>query len=135
MDPKVWGPSCWLFLEKVVSSYSHSPSDVEKLFIKDFVYKIGDMLPCYSCRSHFKTYIRSNPPDLQSKTTMTVWLNDLHNHVNERLMKGKVGVVTHTNPYRRIMYLSIVFVIIFIAYQNQWNITHLFPMFSYGIDA
>lgn len=49
-------------------------------------------LPCPACRAHFKGVLQDNPaPQDASREKIFLWSVDIHNIVNERLGKPKIG--------------------------------------------
>jgi len=89
MDPKVWGPSAWIFLHSIVLSYDSSSSS-NKTNIKNFFNNLGDILPCVSCRTHYKENLKKNPLTaevLKNRENLNKWLVDMHNQVN--IITGK----------------------------------------------
>lgn len=89
MNPKIWGPPAWKYLESVVEAYPTNPDQIEKNIVTDVMIHMSKSIPCYSCQYHFKEYLSQHPVATQSKKTMAKWLNDFHNSVNERLNKTK----------------------------------------------
>lgn len=82
-----WGPAAWKFLHAITFAYPDLPTiqeqnDAEKMFLS-----LSSLLPCLACREHYVAEISAHPPDARSKTTLSTWLVDLHNRVNQRLGK------------------------------------------------
>lgn len=61
VDPRVWGPPAWSFLNAVVSSYPVKALPHEQLWMADFLTVLGDALPCEVCRFDYKSYLRQRP--------------------------------------------------------------------------
>lgn len=76
LDPKVWGPVAWAFLDSVVLSYPEMANYEDQLWITDFFTNLSDALPCEKCRMNFKIYIRQNPlqQNVMGRETIARWL-------------------------------------------------------------
>ena len=75
IDPRVWGPYAWKFLESLVCSLPPSPSDNSEslpsystsdvdlisTLTNFFEHDLGILLPCEKCRSHYANFIVSHP--------------------------------------------------------------------------
>ena len=87
--PPGWGPSAWLFLHTVTMSYPDNPTPKDKENFKTFFETLAEMLPCESCRDHYKRTIKEVPIDryLDSKEHLFGWLVEQHNRVN--MLYGK----------------------------------------------
>ena len=79
MEPKIWGPSAWIFLHSVTLNYPDNPSSQHKENYKKFFESLGDVLPCPTCKKHYKENIIKNPIRLDSKDNLTKWLIDNQN--------------------------------------------------------
>ena len=84
MEPNIWGPPAWTFLHSVTLNYPDNPSSEHKTSYKKFFESLGDVLPCPTCKKHYKENIIKHPIRLDSKDDLTKWLVDLHNKVNEK---------------------------------------------------
>lgn len=86
-NPKVWGPSLWLFLH--ISSVNYIPDSTEKIeMCVEFVKSLPYMLPCENCSSHAKKYVNDNKEGLMkicsSREGLFKFYVDMHNYVNVR---------------------------------------------------
>lgn len=61
VDPKIWGPPAWKFIDAVVSSYPVRANNNDKIWMMNFLYVIADALPCASCRANYKNFIALYP--------------------------------------------------------------------------
>ena len=82
MEPNIWGPSAWLFLHSVTFQYPENPTEVEKLNYNHFFTSLQHVLPCPTCRKHYKENLEKLPIALNSKKELIEWLIDIHNEVN-----------------------------------------------------
>lgn len=95
MQTAVWGPPGWSFLHSVAHGFPDSPSDFDTendLPIgttagkyKNFFLLVGSILPCKYCRDSYIRYVADSPPRVLSRATLTRWLWEVHNKVNEKL--------------------------------------------------
>lgn len=86
-NPKVWGPSLWLFLH--ISSVNYTPTTPEKIeMCVEFVKSLPYMLPCDNCSEHAKQYVKENSEKLveicSSRERLFNFYVDMHNYVNAR---------------------------------------------------
>jgi len=86
---KIWGPSLWIGLHCITFGYPINPTDEQKENYKIFFEKVGDVLPCKHCRESYKIFIKEQDTDidnaLENRDSLTKWLYDIHNKVNEKL--------------------------------------------------
>ncbi len=85
-----WGPSGWIFLHSVSFGYPDQPTQQDKDHYKSFFENISHVLPCSACRDSYKKHIASGSCQItdtifESNRTLTEWLYNLHNKVNEHL--------------------------------------------------
>ena len=95
MQVAVWGPVGWKFLHSVAHGFPEHPSkfDTENglaigttanNYLQFFVL-VGRVLPCRYCKDSYLEYLSEQPPATASKSTLTRWLWDIHNKVNQKL--------------------------------------------------
>jgi len=85
IDPKKWGPSLWKFLHYVSFNYPDNPSNNDKHVMRNFIYVLGDILPCESCRNHYRENIgilMKSQGILNNRESLIKFFYDLHNMVN-----------------------------------------------------
>lgn len=90
LKPDFWGPHAWFFLDNVAFSYPKQPSSYHKKIYKDFFISIGNILPCESCRIHFKQNLKKLPLTdtiLSNRNAFIEWFFSIHNLV--RTSQGK----------------------------------------------
>ena len=87
MDPLIWGPSIWGWLLTLnYECYCESNRD----HILQILIALKDCLPCSHCRSSYKSYCRTLPPDkaLTSDVDSGLrWVWMMHDMVNQKLGK------------------------------------------------
>lgn len=102
MDITTWGPHGWGFFHAVTFAYPQNPDTLTKQQYAQFFDSIGNVLPCGICRQHFADMLKKYPIDLTSRDTLTRWLVDRHNQVNQRLgkpiMSYDQAVAMYTQP-------------------------------------
>ena len=130
MESEVWGPSAWTFLHTVTLNYQEEPTNEDIKQHKIFFETLGNILPCPKCREHYNQSIIDEPVKLDSKESLTKWLFDLHNKVNEKNNKKIIEYDNFINNYRRLygtkeyttrifyILILIVLVLIFLVYRK-----------------
>jgi hypothetical protein len=86
----VWGPHLWPALHAITFGYPVEPTEEQKEQYKIFFQSLAHVLPCKYCRESYSYYIISEPTILnldvlKNRSTLTKWLYDLHNRVNDKL--------------------------------------------------
>lgn len=102
MEPNIWGPPAWTFLHSVTLNYPDNPSSEHKTNYKNFFESLGDVLPCPTCKKHYKENIIKHPIRLDSKDDLTKWLVDIHNKVNEQNDKTIFSYKEFNDKYEKL---------------------------------
>jgi len=86
MLPEVWGPGAWTFLHTITINYPDNPNEDQKFYHKQLFENLRYTIPCEKCANHYAENLKKYPldPALESKTTLTKWLIDIHNEVNKK---------------------------------------------------
>lgn len=91
IQPDVWGPSAWRLIHLVCH---HAPELMDEpignLF-RRWLHGFGDVIPCKTCRDHFKETLKSVPITdrvVSGREALFAWSVEAHNHVNATLGKG-----------------------------------------------
>ena len=76
VEKRLWTSSCWYLLHLL--SYFYQP----KLYpyYARFYRKLGGVLPCDMCRTHYREYVRKYP--IERGTNLIRWTIRYHNEVN-----------------------------------------------------
>lgn len=84
MDTRFWGPSGWIFLHQIAFAYQ---PDLQKDAVQKLLKELPFVLPCKFCRASLTTYMRELPlePALKNAKTLSKWMFDIHNKVNNKL--------------------------------------------------
>ena len=86
MNPKIWGPSAWIFLHSVTFNYPDNPTEEIKNKYKVFFESLQFVLPCEKCQNNYKKKLvkyELSPEVLKNKKVLIEWLIDIHNEVNK----------------------------------------------------
>lgn len=106
-----WGPTYWRFMHAVTFLYPDTPTAEDRQRILDIFSNMPFVLPCSLCGLHLVQNMKTLPLSdavLTSKTTLSMWLVELHNMVNRQLRKPEVAyedvryfhAVDSTHPLR-----------------------------------
>lgn len=90
MLTSVWGPAIWHYLHTMSFNYPVEPSQEDKQHYRDFVLSLRHVLPCGKCRKNLNKNFRKLPltmKDMESRTTFSKYIYDLHETVNTMLNK------------------------------------------------
>lgn len=85
-----WGAIYWNFFHIITILYPKIPSEKHIQQAQIFLSKIGDVIPCNLCRTHYKAIYSKMPQNinhLKSKENFLAWFIYFHNIVNENLKK------------------------------------------------
>lgn len=86
LNPDVWGPNAWFFIDSVLLAYPNEPSYNDKVNYKNFLLNLKDILPCNKCRNHYKDHITNNPLTdeiLSDKRKLLEWMLNIHNIIRK----------------------------------------------------
>lgn len=103
LDPAIWGPHAWFFLDSVLIGMPEYPTDDEKLAYKSLFYSLIHILPCEKCRQHYFENISDSPLTdeiLSSKNDTIEWIVNFHNKVREKLNKNPQTISEFLNYYK-----------------------------------
>jgi hypothetical protein len=86
VDPKVWGPSIWNTIHHAAISADKSKNGSD---FKKFIFAIGPLLPCFTCKEDFEAYLKSSAPQ---ESHYFEWSVKAHNYVNKKLGKTQISM-------------------------------------------
>jgi hypothetical protein len=95
LNPKIWGPHAWFFIESIIISYPKNPTIEEKKSYVNFFNSLPDILPCQKCREHFKHFLNRYPLDnsiLKSKDKFITWILSAHNNVKKENNSKNINI-------------------------------------------
>uniref|UniRef100_A0A1B6IW06 Sulfhydryl oxidase n=1 Tax=Homalodisca liturata TaxID=320908 RepID=A0A1B6IW06_9HEMI len=87
LDKNELGRSTWGLLHTIAAYYPDNPSQETRDDVRIFFEKFAKLYPCRSCADHFREQITSFPPRVSNQQTLSRWLCDMHNLVNQRTGK------------------------------------------------
>jgi hypothetical protein len=92
LDPDVWGPHFWFFINTIAISYPHHPNDVTKKKYYEFIMNLPLFIPVEGMGNEFSKLLDEFPITsyLDSRTSFVRWVHFIHNKVNEKLEKPKI---------------------------------------------
>ena len=85
--PTKWGSKAWDFFHSVSFSYPENPTKEQQESAMEYFNALPFMLPCSSCGKHCQEQLKKYPPKVENRESLTKWLYNFHNMVNQRLGK------------------------------------------------
>jgi hypothetical protein len=104
LNPQVWGPHTWFFLDSVVLSLPNNLNYEQKNIYKNFFTSLQDILPCEACRNHYKENLKKYPLTdeiLSNKENMIKWLLNLHNNIRINSKKIPISIKQFFEYYNK----------------------------------
>jgi hypothetical protein len=92
LNPEIWGPHAWFFIESSVLSYPDIPTESDKKKMSTFLKSIQYAIPCEGCRTHYKNNLKQFPLTenvLKNKDELFKWVVNVHNNANRRNISSK----------------------------------------------
>ena len=133
LNPSVWGPHGWFFLDSVALSYPDYPTNKEKENIKIFFTSIKNILPCRSCRVHYEHNLMKFPLTntvLKNRKNLLEWVMNAHNRVkmfyNKKLLSESDIINYYSDQYgsksynNLILYFLYVLTLICVVFIYKW---------------
>ena len=105
VDASEWGPAFWTAIHAAGFSYPNEPSDENVKQMQAFITSLGHVLPCPSCREHFRAMLADARRDgswkkaFESRSNLSRWLVTIHNKVNKSLGKPIVAYADVVGRY------------------------------------
>ncbi|KAJ3527858.1 hypothetical protein NM688_g8070 [Phlebia brevispora] len=88
-DVEQLGRATWTFLHTTAAYYPENPSPNQRSNMLSLLQSLPVLYPCTHCATHLGDNMKSHPPDVSSRATLSRWLCERHNEVNEKLGKKK----------------------------------------------
>lgn len=82
------GHGVWVMLHTLAANYPDDPDSEEVAKMVDFIYLVGEMFPCGTCRDHFQEMLARTPPEAESRELLVNWFYDRHQEVRVRTHPG-----------------------------------------------
>ena len=133
LNPSVWGPHGWFFLDSVALSYPDYPTNKEKENIKIFFTSIKNILPCRSYRVHYEHNLMKFPLTntvLKNRKNLLEWVMNAHNRVkmfyNKKLLSESDIINYYSDQYgsksynNLILYFLYVLTLICVVFIYKW---------------
>jgi hypothetical protein len=85
MDPTVWGPHLWMVMHTLSFNYPVNPTTKDRDSYYTFFKSLVEVIPCSSCREHYKTFFYNEPINnsLNTRDSLVLWVLKCHNNVNK----------------------------------------------------
>lgn len=83
------GNNTWSLLHSIAAHSPDHPTDKQKNHYKDFFESFPHAYPCRPCAKNFQVLVKENPPNVNSRAELSIWLCKMHNIVNEMLGKNQ----------------------------------------------
>ncbi len=124
MHPNVWGPASWKTIHLFALGYPNPPTQEDRRRYANFYKAMGEVLPCSTCRVHFKQHLETLPiePHLDTRGRLFEWTVALHNKVNASTGKPQRTPVDVYEDMRResqkrpLKHVSIVKIVTFVTF-------------------
>lgn len=90
IDPKIWGRPGWDFLFYIAISYPDIATKQDMINMKTFLYSLGNVLPCITCRYNYSNNLGKYPLNesvLSSRYNLINWMLNIYNEI--RMSNGK----------------------------------------------
>eukprot|EP00667_Euglena_gracilis_P025216 EG_transcript_29479 len=71
----------------MAAAYPRQPDPTKQQQMQQFLASWASLYPCLHCGAHMKDCMEEEPPRLQSRESLSVWVCELHNKVNDLLDK------------------------------------------------
>jgi hypothetical protein len=92
LDPTVWGPHMWFFLNTIAITYPLRPNAVTKKKYYDFIQNLPMFIPIEHMSGEFSKLLDEYPvqPYLDKRETLIRWVWFIHNKINQKLEKPQI---------------------------------------------
>ncbi len=87
ISTKDWGNPAWRLLHYLSFCFPDEPTVQDRENYQQFIHSFQRVIPCGSCRKHFKHLLKEHPVDVRSRDQFIQWAIRIHNLVNQRLKK------------------------------------------------
>ncbi|XP_076066587.1 evr1_Alr domain-containing protein Alr [Oratosquilla oratoria] len=83
-DTDSLGRGTWRLMHTVAAYYPEKPSTEVQNDMKNFIGLFSKFYPCPPCAEDFREWIKSNTPDVSSRSSLSLWFCNAHNEVNSK---------------------------------------------------
>jgi hypothetical protein len=104
LDPEIWGPHYWFFLQTVAQTYPENPTSVTKRKYYDLVQNIPLFIPNPEIGDRFSQLLDKFPvsPYLDSRDSFVRWVHFMHNKINVLLDKQQITLFEALDRYKQL---------------------------------
>jgi len=101
LDPEIWGPHFWFFINTLALNYPNNPNDVTVKKYYEFVQNLPLFIPVEEIANDFDKLLQLYPVSsyLDSKKSFVKWVHFIHNKINEKLEKPKISLNDFYSKY------------------------------------
>ena len=99
INPNLWGESFWNVIHYITMAYPDDPTEEDRQNISAFIKSLQHVLPCETCRNHFKANLITYPLTNESRYNFITWAVNVHNEVNRRTGKPEMSIDEAINLY------------------------------------
>ena len=87
MDPSIWEPINWNYLNIIVLNYPKNPTKQQKKLYIDFINSLPHLLPSLKYKKIFLNEFNKLPVRfyVTNNETLINWLSNIHNNINKKL--------------------------------------------------
>ncbi|KAJ2850105.1 Flavin-linked sulfhydryl oxidase of the mitochondrial IMS [Coemansia brasiliensis] len=86
-DSQVLGRATWTFLHTMAAYYPEKADPRQQEMMRSLLGSFSHFYPCGRCATHLREEMRSHPPPVETRYSLSQWLCRTHNKVNELLGK------------------------------------------------
>lgn len=99
LSPSYWGPPIWTAMYTIAYVFPTDPTTEHCENVATYYTVLADLLPCEECREHYQTFLKDNPirESSSSRESLLIWVNGLHNMVNELVKSPIVSLAEKLN--------------------------------------
>lgn len=112
MDPNVWGPHGWFFIQSCILNMPEAADPGDYV---NFLYSLRNVLPCEECRKNYAEWLRNNPIPAY-KEGMIKWVIDLQNSIRKKkglVQRTRDDIVSfYNNPNKTV--IAVIILILFL---------------------
>ena len=87
VDTEGLGRGTWALLHTMAAYYPSNPDALHRVQARRFFDALGMLYPCGHCAGDFREDMAREPPKVESRESLALWLCRRHNEVNEKLGK------------------------------------------------
>ena len=88
-DARELGRATWTFLHTTAAYLPERLSSQQAKHAASLLEAVAALYPCRNCAEHMSAYLEAHPLDTSIRQSLSAWLCNFHNEVNEMLGKEK----------------------------------------------